>query len=114
MHELGLCSSIVAGLDPSDFAGTVAGHLAAVHVDDRDDVRDAMEAAVAKGEVFEIRCRIVRPDGSERGSRNRRGGASSKRVRLPARRGAALGRSVRSPAPVTRCGTCAGRQACAS
>ena len=56
----------VAGLDPSDFAGTFEGHLATVHVDDRDDVRDAMEAAVAKGEVFEIRCRIVRPDGSER------------------------------------------------
>jgi hypothetical protein len=56
----------VTGLDPSDFAGTFDGHLAVVHVDDRDGVRDAMEAAVAKGEVFEIRCRIVRPDGSER------------------------------------------------
>ena len=35
----------VSGLDPSDFAGTVEGHLGAVHVDDRDDVRDAMEGS---------------------------------------------------------------------
>ena len=56
----------LVGLHPRDFDGTVEGHLAIVHGDDRDGVRDAMEAAVAKGELFEMRCRVVRPDGSER------------------------------------------------
>jgi PAS domain S-box-containing protein len=56
----------IHGVDPLDFAGTLDAHVGCAHPDDRDRVREAMEAAVASGRPFEQEYRVVRPDGNER------------------------------------------------
>lgn len=61
----------IHGLDPLEFEGTLAAHLAAVHADDRDRVRGAMDASVASGRPFQDEYRIVRPDADVREIRTR-------------------------------------------
>ncbi len=56
----------IHGLDPHEFDGTFAGHLAAVHPDDRAAVQAAMDASVRSARPFEAEYRIVRPDGEVR------------------------------------------------
>jgi PAS domain S-box-containing protein len=51
----------IHGLDPLEFGGTLAAHLAAIHPDDKERVRAAMEQAVTSGRPVEIRYRIVQP-----------------------------------------------------
>lgn len=51
----------IHGLEPSQFDGTVESHLALVHPDDRDEVRAAMEHAVATARPFEREYRVVPP-----------------------------------------------------
>jgi PAS domain S-box-containing protein len=56
----------IAGVDPVDFEGTLDAHLAVVHCDDRESLREAMDIAVRKAELFVVRCRMVRADGAVR------------------------------------------------
>ena len=56
----------IHGVDPVDFEGTLEAHLNAIHADDRNRVRLAMEASVASGQPFEDEYRVVRPDGGVR------------------------------------------------
>lgn len=42
------------GVDPLEFGGTLAGYLSVVEPDDRDDLRQAIEGAVASGRPFEM------------------------------------------------------------
>jgi PAS domain S-box-containing protein len=56
----------IHGVDPLEFAGTLDAHLAVIHPDDRTEVRQTMEGAVASGQPFEAEYRIVRPDGEAR------------------------------------------------
>lgn len=56
----------IHGVDPHDFDGDLAAHLALVHPDDRDRVRARMEWAVSAGRAFDDDHRIVRPDGEVR------------------------------------------------
>ena len=51
------------GIDPLAFDGTLAWHLRAIHRDDRDRVRAAMESAVSSRRPFDEEYRIERPDG---------------------------------------------------
>jgi len=49
-----------------DVQPTVEGSLSFVHPEDRDRLREVVEAALRDDENFDERCRIVRPDGTER------------------------------------------------
>ena len=56
----------IHGLTPSQFEGTIEGHLALVHADDQPQLRTAMEAAVSSGRPFEHEYRAVWPHGEVR------------------------------------------------
>jgi PAS domain S-box-containing protein len=56
----------IHGVAPLDFDGTFESHLAVVHPEDRDRVRDEMERSVATGRSLVQEYRIVRPDGEWR------------------------------------------------
>lgn len=56
----------IHGIDPLDFEGTLAAHLAGVHPDERERVRARLEDAVASGRPFEDEYRVVRPNGQHR------------------------------------------------
>jgi len=61
----------IFGLDPERFPATYEASLTAVHPDDRDSVEKAVERALLQKQPFDIRHRIVRPDGTERVVRSR-------------------------------------------
>jgi PAS domain-containing protein len=48
-------------IDPLDFDGTLDGHVAPIHVDDREHVRRALLEAADTGRGFEAEYRIERP-----------------------------------------------------
>jgi PAS domain S-box-containing protein len=50
------------GVDPLDFDGTFESHLAVIHPDDREAVRQAMDMSVESGHPFESEYRVIRPD----------------------------------------------------
>jgi PAS domain S-box-containing protein len=52
------------GLDPVDFDGTLAAHVALVHDDDRAAVEGAVAHAVAGERLVDLDYRVVRPDGA--------------------------------------------------
>ena len=56
----------IHGIDPLDFEGTLAAQLAAVHEDDREQVRAAMDTAVSGSHSFDLEYRVVRADGAVR------------------------------------------------
>ena len=58
-------------VDPLDFDGTFESHIARVHVDDRERVRNAMQVAVSSGRPFDEEYRIDRPNGEVRHVRAR-------------------------------------------
>jgi PAS domain S-box-containing protein len=56
----------IHGIDPAHFDGTLDAHLATVHHDDRQPLRDALAVAADGGRPFDVEYRIVRADGAER------------------------------------------------
>jgi PAS domain S-box-containing protein len=56
----------IHGVDPLDFDGTLAAHLALVHARDRKRVREALTGVAEAGRAAEIDYRVVRPDGELR------------------------------------------------
>jgi PAS domain S-box-containing protein len=54
------------GIEPVQFDGTLAGHVALAHPDDRAGLEGALARAIAEGEAVETEYRIVRPDGQVR------------------------------------------------
>ena len=52
------------GIDPARFAETEEEFFAAVHPDDRQELRDAMTQTLASGAPYEVEYRTVWPDGS--------------------------------------------------
>jgi len=54
----------IFGLKPQDFVATFDAFLNAVHIDDRESVRNAINAALETGDDYRIRHRIVLPNGS--------------------------------------------------
>src|SRR5688500_17172581 len=56
----------VFGLTPGKFDATYEAYLNYVHPDDRERVRQTIEAAFGKPEPLEYKCRILRPDGQIR------------------------------------------------
>jgi PAS domain S-box-containing protein len=52
----------IHGVDPLEFDGTIESHIRAVHADDQDRVRAAIDESVASGRPFEDEYRVVRPD----------------------------------------------------
>jgi len=56
----------IHGIEPVEFDGTLAGHVALVHPDDRAALDGALGRAIAGGEAVEADYRIVRPDGQVR------------------------------------------------
>jgi PAS domain S-box-containing protein len=54
------------GRAPGDFALSVPGFIASVHLDDRRRVEDAIAATLTQDAPFELEFRIVRPDRTER------------------------------------------------
>lgn len=56
----------IHGIEPAAFEGTLEGHLALVHPDDRATLESAVRAAPAAGEGFQLVYRIIRPDGDMR------------------------------------------------
>lgn len=56
----------IHGVDPLDFAGTLAAHLALVHPDDRETLRKEMEESVRAQRGLNLEHRIIRPAGDER------------------------------------------------
>jgi PAS domain S-box-containing protein len=54
------------GRDPKVYRPTLEDFWGAVHPDDRERVRSALDAAATRGEPCDIEFRIVRPDGCER------------------------------------------------
>lgn len=56
----------IHGVDPLEFDGTLDAHLARVHPDARDRVEHAIDDAVEASRPFEMRYRVVRPDGTVR------------------------------------------------
>jgi PAS domain S-box-containing protein len=61
----------IYGLEPQEFGATFAAYLERVHPDDRDAVRESIEAAVRAGRPFDFEERIVRADGEVRRLRSR-------------------------------------------
>jgi PAS domain-containing protein len=56
----------VLRIEPLDFDGTFDGHVAPIHVDDREHVRGALLEAAHTGRGFEAEYRIERPGGEPR------------------------------------------------
>lgn len=63
----------IFGVCPDQFEPTYESFLAAVHPDDRDRVKQALDSTAKTGERYEIEYRIVRPDGEVRSVRARAG-----------------------------------------
>lgn len=62
----------IFGLTPQEFGASYDAFLESVHAEDRQKVRDAVDASLADPEVpYSIEHRVVRPDGSERNVRER-------------------------------------------
>ncbi len=61
----------IHAVDPSEFDGTFESHLATLHPDDREWVREQLERSVTSGRPFDAGYRIVRPDGEVRVMRAR-------------------------------------------
>jgi PAS domain S-box-containing protein len=56
----------IHGIDPLDFGGDLAAHIAPIVVGDRQRVADALAAAVQQARPFEGEYDIVRPEGETR------------------------------------------------
>jgi PAS domain S-box-containing protein len=56
----------IFGFEPGAIELRPSVFFGAVHPDDRDDIRAAANACIAKGEPYEKQYRILRPDGTER------------------------------------------------
>lgn len=56
----------ICGLSPAEFHPTAASVAAILHPDDRDFVRDAVQASLSTGQKFQNEFRIVRPNGEIR------------------------------------------------
>ncbi|PAP77259.1 hypothetical protein BSZ37_12855 [Rubrivirga marina] len=56
----------IYGLEPGAFGASFAAYLERVHPDDRARVRAEVERAVATGDTFAFKERVVRPDGAVR------------------------------------------------
>jgi PAS domain S-box-containing protein len=56
----------IHGVDPLDFDGTLAAHLAPIHPRDRKRVREALNDVAESGRAAELDYRVVRPDGDVR------------------------------------------------
>ncbi|MGV3720918.1 MAG: PAS domain S-box protein [Actinomycetota bacterium] len=56
----------IFGLEPQEFKPRYERYLAQVHPDDREMIREAVEAALAGTREYRIDHRIIRPDGTER------------------------------------------------
>jgi PAS domain S-box-containing protein len=56
----------INGVDPLEFAGTLEAHLAPLHDDDREVVRDAIAKSVATAHSFEAEYRLALATGEER------------------------------------------------
>jgi PAS domain S-box-containing protein len=56
----------IHGIEPTDFDGTLAAHVARIDAEDRDRVRQALLDAVDDIRAFEDEYRVVRPDGDVR------------------------------------------------
>jgi len=56
----------IMGIDPLEFDGTLAAHLALVHPEERQMVAAAMKEAVEAVKPFGVDCRIRLPDGGVR------------------------------------------------
>lgn len=54
------------GIDPERFGGTTGEFFAAVHPDDLESVKSALDRSVATGEPTEVEYRAIWPDGSVR------------------------------------------------
>lgn len=54
----------IHGLEPGGFGGTLDDFLATVHDDDREQVVDALDTALAQGDSVEVAFRFVSADGS--------------------------------------------------
>ena len=56
----------IFGVDPASFDGSLESFLELVHPDDRDAVRNRIDAVLDDGESFSMDYRVVRPDGEVR------------------------------------------------
>ena len=56
----------IAGLEPDIKGPDYPAALSIIHTDDRSNVQNALEESIRNRSVFEVDCRIVRPDGSVR------------------------------------------------
>jgi PAS domain S-box-containing protein len=56
----------IHGIDPLEFGGTIDAHLGCVVPEERAQVRDALERAVATGRAADIDYDVLRPDGVRR------------------------------------------------
>ncbi|MGF1499651.1 MAG: PAS domain S-box protein, partial [Elainellaceae cyanobacterium] len=56
----------IAGLDPAQFEPSYPEDFALIHPDDRDQIRLAADAAIARGTPYEVEHRVVRSDGTTR------------------------------------------------
>jgi len=52
------------GIDPARFGGTAEEFIAAVHLDDRDSIKTALDRTIGSGAPYEVEYRSVWPDGS--------------------------------------------------
>ncbi len=50
------------GIPPAEFTGTLAGHLAAIHTDDRTRVKSLMQRCVSSNEPFHDQYRVAGDD----------------------------------------------------
>ncbi|WKZ32423.1 MAG: PAS domain S-box protein [Thermodesulfobacteriota bacterium] len=56
----------IFGLDAAEFEATYDAFLSLVHPDDRDEVQIAVKEALEHGKPYDVRHRVLRPDGTER------------------------------------------------
>ena len=56
----------IHGIDPLEFEGTIDAHLGCIVAEERAQVRDALERAVATGRAADIDYDVLRPDGVRR------------------------------------------------
>ncbi|MBF0448579.1 MAG: EAL domain-containing protein [Magnetococcales bacterium] len=58
--------SRIFGIDPGHFHGQITHFIERIHPDDRRTFEQAVQSALSLSKPFEIECRILRPDGSQR------------------------------------------------
>ena len=56
----------IYGFAPQEFVPTFERLLESVHPEDRDPLKEALDASLHRGEPYDLEHRIVRPDGEER------------------------------------------------